>query len=319
MREVQEKVKVAKQRMREEEVLANWGGRGVALDFDPMARGEAAILNEACPVCISDFEPGQRVWRLHCAHAGCDECYEGLLSGKGGTAGADVGCPLCRQPILEAKPATPPPVETSPLPSPTRPADAPGAFSPPRGTPAPNPATRTASPASVTGGAHASGGAGAVSVHSPIAATAAGTIAAGVATAPSLESRSPPKPAGAGGPWSSNARIFVRNFGRDETVTTLGSTAEARRCALPEALRMQLARPSLAACTLCCCVHYPLVHPRSHKPTIQHAKLATTSTPPSRPPPRPLLALLHAPFTASSPQSSASSAPSRTSSRRDPT
>ena len=62
------------------QVLACWRGRCEAIDFDAAASsgGGRAILNSQCPICLCDFEPGQRLWRLHCSHAGCDECFEDL-------------------------------------------------------------------------------------------------------------------------------------------------------------------------------------------------------------------------------------------------
>ena len=118
--EVMRKVLKAKQREREEQVLCHWHGRCVALDYDPDVHDASAssapvaphahaadascapILNSTCPVCLGDFERGDRIWRLPCSHAGCDDCFSSLmrLVGQGGTATRDFGCPLCRTQVL---------------------------------------------------------------------------------------------------------------------------------------------------------------------------------------------------------------------------
>ena len=65
--EVQNAVVKAKQREREEKVLAHWNGHCVAVDFEMRLLGHTtdkhSILNSMCPICITDFEDGQRVWR----------------------------------------------------------------------------------------------------------------------------------------------------------------------------------------------------------------------------------------------------------------
>ena len=75
------KVKKAAQRTREEKVLSYWKGRCTALDYDHSMYGDT-ILNDSCPMCIDEFEPGMRIWRLHCAHAGCDVCMENFMRPK---------------------------------------------------------------------------------------------------------------------------------------------------------------------------------------------------------------------------------------------
>ena len=74
---VHHNVQMAKREEREREVLSHYDGRGVAMDYDPDGLGGTEIKNTMCPICMDDFEPGQRVWRLHCSHAGCDVCFEG--------------------------------------------------------------------------------------------------------------------------------------------------------------------------------------------------------------------------------------------------
>lgn len=134
--EVMQAVLKAKQREREEEVLVHWHGRCVALDYEPQEH-ENTILNTTCPVCLSDFERGERIWRLHCSHAGCDECFSSLmrLVGQGGTATRDFGCPLCRTLVLPAAPdGASAGSSSSASPAVASSAAAPSATSPPSGT-----------------------------------------------------------------------------------------------------------------------------------------------------------------------------------------
>ena len=92
--EVNARIRLDAQRAREEKVLSYWKGRCVALDYEPGMDG-TSLLNDSCPICLCDFEPGLRIWRLHCKHAGCDECMEGYLKPKsmGGDASDERECP----------------------------------------------------------------------------------------------------------------------------------------------------------------------------------------------------------------------------------
>lgn len=96
------KVKQAAQRKRETEVLTHWKGRCVAVDFAEEMYG-TYVLNDSCPMCIDEFEPGMRIWRLHCSHAGCDVCMEAYMKPKalGGDAGDDLVCFQCRGYVLD--------------------------------------------------------------------------------------------------------------------------------------------------------------------------------------------------------------------------
>ena len=64
------------------------------------------VHNGQCPICIEDFNEGDRVWRTPCAHAACEDCLEPYLrpfidtsaaaAGKSQSAYAYAMCALCR-------------------------------------------------------------------------------------------------------------------------------------------------------------------------------------------------------------------------------
>ena len=67
---------------------------------------DTQVHNGQCPICIEDFDEGERVWRMPCAHAACEDCLEPYLKpfidtsaavgGKGQSAYAYAMCALCR-------------------------------------------------------------------------------------------------------------------------------------------------------------------------------------------------------------------------------
>ena len=71
---------------------------------------ERMVHNGECPYCLEDFEKGERIWRLPCAHAACEECTPKYLVKFIDPTAADADkdpksaykyaeCPYCRAPF----------------------------------------------------------------------------------------------------------------------------------------------------------------------------------------------------------------------------
>ena len=86
-----------------EAAAAPWCSRKVA---DVAALLTSQVMNTGCPICLEEFEEGDRVWRTPCQHAACEDCLEPYLSpyldtstadaGKSQSAYAYANCPMCR-------------------------------------------------------------------------------------------------------------------------------------------------------------------------------------------------------------------------------
>ena len=81
-------------------IMSRWPSRCHLVTFE---REVAAACEAAsdCPICFRTFEEGERIWRLPCAHGGCEECFERILRPElqGRPVTCAPRCPLCRSAV----------------------------------------------------------------------------------------------------------------------------------------------------------------------------------------------------------------------------
>ena len=97
----------------ERKVLRRWNGSCAVVEYAaekpdtmPVATWEKQkkIHNEQCPVCLEDFEGGERVWRSPCGHGAHEDCFgdycKPYLDKNDPKYQYDYAkCPLCRDPF----------------------------------------------------------------------------------------------------------------------------------------------------------------------------------------------------------------------------